>query len=72
MTLKVRGCAVVMSNGDNGVRRMEVGKHHAGKVFADILQKNLALVTINNDGIGEFAVNAGSVSVYVQNRTYLK
>ncbi|HUQ66162.1 MAG TPA: alpha-amylase domain-containing protein, partial [Flavitalea sp.] len=63
---KASGCAVVMSNGDKGLRKMEVGKQHAGKLFYDILQKNAAAVAIDNNGFGDFPVSAGTVSVYVQ------
>ena len=59
------GCAVVLSNGDMSTRTMEIGKQHAGKKFADMLKKNDAVVTIDENGVGEFPVSAGSVSVYV-------
>ncbi len=60
------GCAVLLSNGDEGFKNMEIGKGHAGKIFIDYLQKHGAEVTINEDGWGEFLVPAGSVSVWVQ------
>ena len=60
------GCAVVMSNGDHSMRKMEIGKRHAGKNFYDVLQKNNAEITIDKNGWGEFPVTAGTVSVYVQ------
>lgn len=60
------GCAVVMSNGDHSLRKMEIGKRHAGKKFFDILGKNEAEVTIDEHGWCEFPVTAGTVSVYVQ------
>lgn len=59
------GCAVVLSNGDASTRKMEIGKQHAGKQFADLLKKNEAVVTIDEEGFGEFPVSPGSVSVYV-------
>ena len=59
------GCAVVMSNGDNGSRKMEVGKRHAGKIFTDALKKNTSKVKIDVNGFGEFPVSAGTVSLYI-------
>jgi alpha-amylase len=60
------GCAVVMTNGDNGNKTMEIGKRYAGKTFVDLLKKNPAWVKINLDGWGEFFAPAGGVSVWVQ------
>ena len=60
------GCAVVLSNGDNGNKNMEIGKRYAGKKFIDMLEKNLSEVEINNDGWGNFYAPAGSVSVWVE------
>lgn len=59
------GCAVLLTNGDEGFKQMEVGKQHAGKVFVDYLQKRPEEVTINEDGWGEFYAAPGSVSVWV-------
>ena len=61
-----RGCAVVLSNGDNGNKNMEIGKRYAGKKFIDKLGKNPAEVAINNEGWGNFFAPAGSVSVWVE------
>ena len=69
---KDSGCAVVMSNGDRSIRKMEVGKRHAGKIFADILKKNIAKVKIDKNGFGEFPVSAGTVSVYVGQTAKIK
>ena len=60
------GCAVVLSNGDNGNKMMETGKRYAGKIFVDLLEKNPAKVKINKDGWGEFFAPAGGVSVWVE------
>lgn len=60
------GCAVVMSNGDDSLRKMEIGKRHAGKKFHDVLGKNNTEVTIDENGWAEFPATAGTVSVYVQ------
>ncbi|MBG9375663.1 alpha-amylase [Panacibacter sp. DH6] len=60
------GCAVVLSNGDEGFKSMEIGKRYAGKTFIDMLGKHAAEVTINEDGWGEFYTNAGSVCVWIE------
>lgn len=60
------GCAVLLSNSEEGFKTMEIGKSHAGKTFVDYLQKHPATVTINEEGWGEFQVAAGSVSVWVE------
>jgi alpha-amylase len=60
------GCAVLMSNGDEGFKRMEIGGRHKGKIFIDFLGKHPAEVAIGDDGWGEFHVTAGSVSVWIE------
>jgi alpha-amylase len=60
------GCAVLISNGDNGNKNMEIGKRYSGKKFIDMLGKNPKEVEINKDGWGEFFVPAGSVSVWIE------
>ncbi|MEP7258194.1 MAG: alpha-amylase domain-containing protein [Flavitalea sp.] len=62
------GCAVLLSNGDNGQKQMEIGKVHAGKTFVDLLGKNPAEIIINEEGWAEFYANAGSVSVWVEKK----
>lgn len=62
------GCAVVLSNGEACSRKMEMGRHHAGQVFIDYLGNRLEQVTIDEQGWGEFAVNAGSVSVWINSK----
>jgi len=60
------GCAVLLSNGDEGFKNMEVGKRYAGKKFIDMLGKNPGEVEINEDGWGNFFAPAGSVSVWIE------
>lgn len=60
------GCAVVLSNGDNGNKNMEIGKRYAGRKFIDMLGKNPGEVEINGDGWGNFFAPAGSVSVWIE------
>jgi alpha-amylase len=61
------GCAVLLSNHQSMKlgKRMNIGKHFAGKLFRDYLNNNNDPVRIDNDGFGLFTVCAGSVSVWV-------
>jgi alpha-amylase len=59
------GCAVVLSNGEEGYKNMEVGKRHAGKTFIEFLGKNQAEIIVNDDGWAKFLVGAGTVAVWV-------
>jgi alpha-amylase len=59
------GCAVLLSNGEEGFKSMEVGKLHAGRKFTDWLGKYPGEVTIDGEGKGMFHVSPGSVSVWV-------
>ncbi len=60
------GCAVVVSNGDNGNKTMEIGIWYAGKTFIDMLENHPAEVVIDKNGWAEFFASAGSVSVWVE------
>jgi alpha-amylase len=60
------GCAVLMTNGDDGFKEMQVGKRYAGKTFIDYLGKIPEEVQINEEGCGQFFVKAGTVSVWVE------
>ena len=62
------GCAVVMTNGGEGYKDMEVGKRHAGKTFVDLLKHRGDEVIINEDGWGKFPVNERSVSVWSEKK----
>jgi len=60
------GCVVLLSNGDEGFKTMEVGKAHAGKRFVDWLGNYEGVVTIDDEGKGAFQVSGASVSVWVE------
>lgn len=60
------GCAVILSNGDEGFKKMEMGKQHAGKIFIDCLGNHPARVIIDKDGFAEFYCLAGAVSVWLE------
>lgn len=59
------GLAVVLSNGEEGTKNMEIGKGHAGEIFIDTLGHRPEEITINEEGWAEFFCAAGSVSVWV-------
>ncbi|KAF7982385.1 hypothetical protein HWV62_28469 [Athelia sp. TMB] len=58
------GCAVVISIGDEGLKRMEVGAEHKGEVWTDVLGWHQGEVTIGEDGWAEFSCSAESVSIW--------
>ena len=58
--------AVVISNGDEGWKNMNVGTLNAGKVFIDYLGHHDAQITIDENGNADFPVRAGSVSCWVE------
>ncbi len=62
------GCAVLMSNGTEGFKTMEIGKGHAGKTFINYLYSGKApeKVTIDAEGKGTFLVGGGAVAVWVE------
>ena len=57
------GMAVVISNGDDGWKDMELGT--PGQVFVDLLGNRQEEVVIREDGFGTFFVRSHSVSVWV-------
>lgn len=59
------GVAVLLTNGGETSKWMEIGKQLAGKQFVDYLGNCGGTVTVNNDGWAEFFVNSGSVSAWV-------
>ncbi|KQR66929.1 alpha-amylase [Pedobacter sp. Leaf176] len=58
------GIAVILSNGDDGIKDMEIGKKFAGKIFRDRLGNIEQEVPISDEGWGTFYCSAGSVSAY--------
>jgi len=59
------GLAVLLSNSEEGFKKMEIGARNAGKIFIDRLGYRKEEVAIDENGWGEFYCNAGSVSVWV-------
>ena len=58
------GLVVILTVGTGGTKKMSVGSSHAGQVYEDVLGANATQVVIGADGMGEFAVSDGSLSVY--------
>jgi len=64
--LEKSGIAVILSNGDDGIKKMEVGSSHAGKVFIDIMGYRHEEITIDESGWAEFLCDAGKFSVWAE------
>ncbi|MEH7121289.1 alpha-amylase [Neobacillus vireti] len=62
--LKHSGCAVVISNGDDGEKRMYVGEDRAGEKWIDLTNSRDEQIVIEEDGYATFSVNGGGVSVW--------
>ncbi|MFD1416371.1 alpha-amylase [Oceanobacillus jeddahense] len=58
------GCAVVISNGDDGEKRMNAGEDRAGEIWVDLTGTRTDHIPIEEDGFATFPVNGGSVSVW--------
>ncbi len=59
------GCAVLISNGDDGSKLMNVGDWHAGETWVEATGNIESTVTIGDDGTAEFPVQGGNVAVWV-------
>ncbi|MEI9946984.1 MAG: alpha-amylase [Chitinophagaceae bacterium] len=62
----ISGFAVLISNGAEGNKKMEVGKRHSGKTFVDVCGNRQEKVMIDENGWAEFFVNERSASVWIQ------
>lgn len=60
------GCAVIMSNGDEGYKEMSVGELHVGEVYIDLMKNREEEIEIDEEGKATFPVNAESISVWVR------
>lgn len=60
------GLATLITDGQGGNKWMYVGTKNSGETWYDLTGNSTSKVTINHDGWGNFSVNGGSVSVYVQ------
>jgi alpha-amylase len=59
------GCAVVITNGQEGFKHMRMGTQHAGRTMIEVCGHRHEKVILNENGEADFPVNAGSVSVWV-------
>ncbi|KHJ66585.1 cytoplasmic alpha-amylase [Pantoea rodasii] len=64
-TAEQPGCVVIMSNGDDGEKTLNLGEHLANRVWRDFLYNSDEVVKTNESGEGVFKCKAGSVSVWV-------
>jgi len=67
-TAEKAGCAVLLSNGEEGFKHMEMGMNYANKTFVDLLGNHSATITTDENGWATFCVQAGSVSVWVHKK----
>ncbi|NPD91490.1 alpha-amylase [Xylanibacter muris] len=58
------GLALLISNGEDGEKQMNVGIQHAGEVWHEITGNRTEEVTIDNEGNGLFFVSGGKAAVW--------
>lgn len=59
------GVAILISNGSEGFKYMELGPEHSGEIMVDALGKIDREITLNENGGADFQCPAGNVSVWV-------
>ncbi len=59
------GCAVLISNGEDGSKTMYVGDCHAGEEWIEATGNMDGCVTIGEDGNAEFGVRGGNAAVWI-------
>lgn len=59
------GCAVIMSNGEEGFKELKMGERYASATFIDYLGNYDKEVQTNEQGIATFSCHGRSVSVWV-------
>ena len=60
------GLALLISNGEDGSKMMNVGTHRSGEVWYDLTGNVEYDITIDTYGYGEFAVKEDRFSVWVK------
>lgn len=63
-SMEKSGCAVVISNHEEGAKRMFVGEHRAGEKWIDFTNTRKDEIEIGEDGFADFPVDGQSVSVW--------
>lgn len=62
------GLAVLLNNGEERMmKQMNMGEKFAGLFLKNVFDPQSEFVQLNNEGIGEFAVDAGKVAVWIFN-----
>ncbi len=64
------GIAVLLSDKRDGAKRMYMGRQFAGKKFRDCMRKIRDVVTIDDEGYGNFTVQGFSSAVWVCENAY--
>ena len=59
------GCAVLLSTARDGQQRMAMGQVNANKAYKDVCGVVTESITLDQDGIANFPVRAGKVSVWI-------
>lgn len=59
------GCAVVITNGQEGSKKMSMGAQHAHKTMIDACGHRQDKIVLDDNGEADFPVNAGSVCVWI-------
>jgi alpha-amylase len=59
------GCAVLLSNGPGGEKRMNMGAENAGREWKNIFDEAAPLVKLDRKGEGVFTVQENTLSVYI-------
>lgn len=62
------GCAVLLSNNNDGEKWMSLGERNAGRKLIDALHKQPDTVTLNEKGEGMFKVHGRAVSVWIDEK----
>lgn len=60
------GCAVLISNNEEGQEELYLGPGNAHKTYVDVCGGRPEKVTLDNEGKGRFFTNGRSVSVWIQ------
>ena len=59
------GLALLISNGEDGDKIMQVGTEHQGEIWHEITGNRQEEVTIDEEGTGKFTVSGSKLAVWV-------
>lgn len=59
------GCAVVITNGEEGSKKMSMGHRHANRTMKEACGHRQEKIKLDDNGEADFSVNGGSVSVWI-------